>query len=385
MSITAETWDCVIVGAGPSGSATAISAARAGLSVLLVDKSKFPRDKICGCCLNEKSISSLSKLNVLKNIDANYLLNLKKLELSISGRNFIMDLSGHGLAISRPQLDQVLVDQAKQLGVTAMFETKVSVSELSEGYRTVELRTTNQLTKHVRTKSVVIAIGLYASNIFTDPREQESFRPTIAENSYIGIGTKIYSSSSVIYNNSISMSVTNHGYIGITRLEDDTIDIAGAIDPVYLKKHDKISDAVLEMLGNKLPDLRNELITADWRGTPALTRHRTFNLPAVYITGDAIRYVEPFTGEGISWALESGILLGNNLKTFIASSNATSAWEKLWQENIGKKMITSKLISRLLRYPNIVSFLLSIFFKHKITKNYLCRLVNQGNHELQAL
>jgi len=67
-SFLSQIWDCVVIGAGPSGCAFAISAVSAGVSVLLIDKSNFPRDKVCGCCLNERSVYFLNKLGVLNRL-----------------------------------------------------------------------------------------------------------------------------------------------------------------------------------------------------------------------------------------------------------------------------------------------------------------------------
>ena len=57
-------WDAVVVGAGPAGSAAALAGARAGLRVLLVDRSVFPRDKVCGGCLNASAVESLGLLGL---------------------------------------------------------------------------------------------------------------------------------------------------------------------------------------------------------------------------------------------------------------------------------------------------------------------------------
>ena len=52
-------WDAVIIGAGPAGAMAAHELARAGHSVLLIEKSKWPRWKVCGCCLNLNALDAL--------------------------------------------------------------------------------------------------------------------------------------------------------------------------------------------------------------------------------------------------------------------------------------------------------------------------------------
>ena len=58
-------FDIIIVGAGPGGSTAAIRAREYGLSVFLIDKKKFPRDKVCGDALSGCSVNVLRKLNLL--------------------------------------------------------------------------------------------------------------------------------------------------------------------------------------------------------------------------------------------------------------------------------------------------------------------------------
>ncbi|MCE2790901.1 MAG: FAD-dependent oxidoreductase, partial [Blastopirellula sp.] len=58
-------WDIGIVGAGVAGASLAIRLARRGLSVLLVEAQRFPREKVCGGCLNQRALDLLRELGLL--------------------------------------------------------------------------------------------------------------------------------------------------------------------------------------------------------------------------------------------------------------------------------------------------------------------------------
>ena len=60
-----QNYDAIIVGAGPAGSTCALYAARAGLKVLLLDKCRFPRDKICGDAISGKSVNYLEEIGLI--------------------------------------------------------------------------------------------------------------------------------------------------------------------------------------------------------------------------------------------------------------------------------------------------------------------------------
>ena len=73
-------YDVIIVGAGPSGTSAALYANRLGLKAILLDKSSFPRDKICGDALSGKTVRVLRDLDLLEGV--------KKLEGATIGRYF---------------------------------------------------------------------------------------------------------------------------------------------------------------------------------------------------------------------------------------------------------------------------------------------------------
>ena len=62
-------FDVAIIGAGPAGSTTAIALHNSGLTVALIDKNEFPRDKICGDALSGKSVKILEELDLLQDLD----------------------------------------------------------------------------------------------------------------------------------------------------------------------------------------------------------------------------------------------------------------------------------------------------------------------------
>ena len=119
--------DVVIVGAGPAGAATAILLAERGLAVTLLDRARFPRDKICGEYLSPETSRIFDRLGVLKAVDATGARPLRGMRITApDGTVAVGDYPqegrwrgyrDHALAARRCQLDATLVERARELGV----------------------------------------------------------------------------------------------------------------------------------------------------------------------------------------------------------------------------------------------------------------------------
>src|SRR3982750_3800680 len=117
------TWDpdVIIVGAGPGGSATAYHLARHGVRVLLLEKTEFPREKVCGDGLTPRAVRQLVKMGVDTGPDSGWLRN-KGLRILGGGIRIELDwpdlasYPGYGLTRTRMDFDQMLALQAKGAG-----------------------------------------------------------------------------------------------------------------------------------------------------------------------------------------------------------------------------------------------------------------------------
>ena len=119
--------DVIVVGAGPAGAATAILLCERGLDVLVVDRAKFPRPKICGEYLSPESARILDRLGVLKVVDAAGATPLLGMRITapdgtaLEARYRAVDgrqpYRGHAMALSRSVLDGILADRLRALPI----------------------------------------------------------------------------------------------------------------------------------------------------------------------------------------------------------------------------------------------------------------------------
>src|SRR5918994_3360584 len=112
-------FDIAVVGAGPAGTAAAISASDAGLDVLLVDKATFPRDKTCGDGLTTGALRLLERLGLELGALPAYATVRETVIVSPSGRRVALPLPTAGQyagVVPRAELDAALVRLARLRG-----------------------------------------------------------------------------------------------------------------------------------------------------------------------------------------------------------------------------------------------------------------------------
>ena len=123
--------DVIVVGAGPGGSASAYHLARHGLDVLLLEKSEFPREKVCGDGLTPRSVKQLIKMGV-DTTPANGWQRNRGLRVIGGGVRLELDwpdlasFPNYGLTRSRLDLDQMLADHAKGAGAQLLTSHNVT-------------------------------------------------------------------------------------------------------------------------------------------------------------------------------------------------------------------------------------------------------------------
>ncbi len=307
--MTAErVWDVVVVGAGPAGAVAARGAARRGKSVLLVDKAMFPRAKVCGCCLNGSALGTLRAIGLGDLVRREGAVPLSAVTLVAGGRRATVRMTG-GVTLSRERFDVALIRAAVEAGVEFRPGTTAKLLPAGAGDPVRRLRLERgPVADAVEARVVVAADGLNGQLTAADGN-----RPAVRAGSRIGAGAQLDSAPSWCPPGRLIMAVGKGGYVGLVRLEDGRLDLAAALDPAAVRAAGGlglVSNAVLVQNGLILPDVT----AAAWRGTPALTRTpRAVAGYRWFAAGDAAGYVEPFTGEGMAWAVGSAARLGEVL------------------------------------------------------------------------
>ncbi len=326
-------WDVVVIGAGPAGSASAIGAARLGYKTLLIDAKSFPRRKVCGGCMNLVAIDHLQQL-----IGGDHSLWQRASPISMyqlihRKQRFQFDLPG-GMAIERSDLDNVLLEEAVRAGVTFQAPATAYVESVDEHGVQVGVRVQNQQLGPLRAQAVVVAGGLNCTAVASLPE----LRTRVARRSRVGIAATLSDVPRDYAQPGIYMAVDRAGYVGLTKVANNQLHLAAAVDVEGLQRlgPQRLAAELLANAGAPDIDLAKSV---SWRGTPPLTaRSARFAYQRVFLVGDAAGYVEPFTGEGIRWALATGREVPRFIDQLVRHSSTAAAfeWDRWYRRNIAR-------------------------------------------------
>ena len=280
--------DLVISGAGPAGAAAAIAAARRGLRVTVVERAVFPRHKVCGDCLNPDCWPVFARLGVADAVRGLAQGEIDEVRLvGPDGRSVSVPLpAGAEIAVPREALDALLLEAATREGVTVLTGQPITaVAREGTGWR---VQAGN---RELTARTVIAADGRNSTVCRLLRLSPPARRDRVAMQTHAPLRED--------WERSVSLEIFPDGYCGIAPVG------SGRMNVCVVARAEQI-EGVRARLTERLR------LPADlaWHSIAPLERADidAAPLPGLYLAGDAARVVEPFTGEGIYYALRSGEL-----------------------------------------------------------------------------
>jgi len=385
----ADLWDVIVIGAGPAGASVARLLAVEGRTVLLVERKAFPRDKVCGGCLNHHAVAMLARSGVDHELRAQGAQTLTAIHLHSGGRRAMLALPP-GLAVTRATLDAVLVRRSIAAGCAFLPEVTASVTgdgdtDAQPGpVRHVTLEQGGRARVCVTTRVVVIAGGLGHQAL----RDVPSMHLVVDDGARVGVGAVVESDVVDVAGGVVTMATGRGGYVGVTRVEGGRVNLAAALDVDGLKAAGGPAAAVRAILASARIEAGKGLDAVTWQGTVPMTRR--LSTPAahrIFVLGDAAGYVEPFTGEGMAWALSASDALAPMVMRGLSIWN--SDLERQWQGRYGTlvkdQQRRCRAVARVLRHPAVAHLMVATLSRYPGLADVLMPgLTRHAAHEERA-
>ncbi len=281
-------WDVAIVGGGPAGASCAAFCARAGLRTLLFERAIFPREKVCGDCVNPAAWSVLERLGVAAEVRAAPHAKLTRVDfIDLNGRAISSSLpagKAAEISIRRSLLDQLLLRRAESLGAEVREgETLLSVGR-GDHWKIQTERSAEEAPILVAADGRNSTVARLCNLM---PRKTPD---RVAWQTHIplphGFGDRIV------------LQLLPEGYSGQAPVGENLLNLC-----LVSRPGDRESIRRWAEKQFAIPPAH------PWRTIAPLARVALPpTAPGLFLIGDAARVVEPFTGEGIYYALRSGEL-----------------------------------------------------------------------------
>ncbi|HLZ30614.1 MAG TPA: geranylgeranyl reductase family protein [Chloroflexota bacterium] len=368
--------DAVIIGAGPGGSSTAHFLSRRGLDVVLLDRADFPRDKTCGDGLTPRALRVLDEMGVLPEVErAGCRVGAYEV-VAPNGRATSADITAeHGaLVVPRRDLDDIVVRRAAESG--AAFASQVTVSHVEPTSSGVRVHAEGGGTFDGRV--AIIATGAATAVLKRSGILHRQPRAMLAARAYFeDIQHEVASTFSLRFH-----GVPQPGYGWVFPVSPSAANIGvGFLPSRRTSRPTRPAARVFEDFTQDLqPFLQGARQAGPVKGYPIRVDFLTAPTYAArtLLVGEAAGLVNPLTGEGIDYALESGRLAADHLAAaFDAGFGADwlPAYDRLLRARFEKIFRFSQLVRDWYCIPALLNLLVPLANRRPALRQLLTNIV----------
>ncbi|MFC4529852.1 geranylgeranyl reductase family protein [Sphaerisporangium dianthi] len=389
--------DVIVVGAGPAGSTTAFYLAQAGLNVLLLEKTRFPREKVCGDGLTPRAVKELIDMGV--DIDAPGWIRNKGLRVIGGGLRLelpwpeLSSYPGFGLVRTRMDFDEILAAHAERGGATVLQGVNVTgpvldprgghiigVTAKKDG-EPVTYRSRLVVAADGNSTRMSLAMGLHRRDdrpmgvavrtYFTSPRHDDDWLESWLE---------------LWDTDDDGQARLLPGYGWVFGVGDGTSNVGlGLLNTSEAFQHLDYRDLLRRWVKNMPSEwgFSEESMTGPIRGAalPMAFNRQPHYTRGLVLVGDAGGMINPFNGEGIAYAMETGRIAAETIATALSGltpaqqERALRAYPQTLKDVYGGYYTLGRLFVEAIGKPGVMGFLTRHGLPHPTLMRFALKLL----------
>ncbi|MFD8507667.1 geranylgeranyl reductase family protein [Streptomyces sp. NPDC059687] len=397
--LTEHTADVIVVGAGPAGSTTAYYLAKAGLDVLLLEKTAFPREKVCGDGLTPRATKQLVSMGIDISEEAGWLRN-KGLRIIGGGVRLQLDwpdlasYPNYGLVRKRDDFDEQLARQAQKAGARLYERCNVGApvvddrtgritgvhAKLGEDKREVTFHASLVVAADGNSTRLSLAMGLHrredrpmgvaVRTYFTSPRHDDDYLESWLE----------------LWDRRGGQERLLPGYGWIFGMGDGTSNVGLGVLNTSAAFKELDWREVLKAWCASMPEdwgYTPENMTGPIRGAalPMAFNRQPHYTKGLLLVGDAGGLVNPFNGEGIAYAMESGQIAADVIVQALARATpaqremALQNYPKILKDTYGGYYTLGRAFVKLIGNPKVMKIAAQRGLTHPLLMKFTLKLL----------
>ena len=370
----------IIIGAGPAGAGTSFFLSKFGIPHIVIEKEKFPRDKVCGDACSGKSVLVLNRANpawteeIFKD-SAHYLPswgikfiapNAKSIDIPFSARP-TKKANAPGFTVPRLIFDNFLVEKMASPYCTYFDEANIKNIYNAPGKVSVQMTQGNM--EYLITSNIIVGADGDKGVV-----RKKYINKNISNKSYaVGLRGYYEGVTGMHRENFIELHFLPEmlpGYLWIFPLPNGMANVGvGILSETVRTKKINLRDQMVEAIRTN-PQISPRFANAKLHGKiqgwglPLGTERQSISGDNYILTGDAACLVDPFSGEGIGNALYSGMLAADAIKQSTELNDFSASVLKLAYDDevykrLGKELQLSTTLQKLCKYPSLFNFVVN--------------------------